>query len=47
MVRSASYLKDTTQFIREITNIDIQQTDILVTIDVKSLYNSIPNKDGL
>jgi len=47
MVRSASYLKDTTQFIREITNIDIQQTDILVTIDVKSLYTSIPNKDGL
>ena len=42
-----SYLKDTTQFIKEIKNIQIEPNTLLVTIDVKSLYTSIPPSDGI
>ena len=42
-----AYLKDSTQFIHEITQLKYNQNDILVTVDVKSLYTCIPNSQGL
>ena len=42
-----SYLKDTTQFINKIKNIKVAPDTLLVTVDVKSLYTSIPHKDGI
>jgi len=39
-----AYLKDSTQFIREVTALP---DDILVTVDVKSLYTCIPTREGL
>jgi len=42
-----AYLKDSTQFIREITQIKCKENDMLVTVDVKSLYTCIPNDQGL
>jgi len=37
-----AYLKDSTQFIREVTVLPLEPNDILVTVDVKSLYINIP-----
>ena len=34
----AAYIKDTTDFLNEITKIEMQPNDWLVTVDVKSLY---------
>lgn len=43
-----SYLKDTTQFLNEINKITpIPQNSILMTADVKSLYTSIPHREGI
>ena len=42
-----AYLKDSTQFIREITKLKCNKNDMLVTVDVKSLYTCIPNEEGL
>ena len=42
-----SYLKDTTEFINEIKDIHVESDTLLVTIDVKSLYTSIPHSDGI
>jgi len=42
-----AYLKDSTQFIREITALPIGPEDILVMVDVKSLYTCIPTQEGL
>ena len=42
-----AYLKDSTQFIREITSLNIEPNDLLVTVDVKSLYTCIPTPEGL
>ena len=48
MVRELpAYLKDSTQFIREVTALPIGPEDILVTVDVKSLYTCIPTQEGL
>ncbi len=41
-----SYIKDTTHFLQILSEADIQPDDILVTIDVKSLYTSIPQLEG-
>ena len=38
-----SYLKDITPFINEIKNIKVEPDTILVTLDVKFLYTSIPD----
>ena len=38
-----SYVKDTNDFLKTISNIDIDQNDILVTFDVSSLYTNIPH----
>ena len=42
-----SYLKDTTEFINEIKDKHVEPDTLLVTIDVKSLYTSIPHSDGI
>ncbi|XP_065892734.1 uncharacterized protein [Dysidea avara] len=42
-----AYLKDSTQFIHEITQLKYNQNDILITVDVKLLYTCIPNSQGL
>ena len=48
MVREQpAYLKDSTQFIGEVTALPIGPEDIQVTVDVKSLYTCIPTQEGL
>ena len=44
-----SYTKDSTDTIKKISAIgnDIQEDDILVTMDVRSLYTNIPNEEGI
>ena len=41
------YIKDTTDFINTIEGIQLDSTDLLVTIDVSALYTSIPHNEGL
>ena len=45
--RIPSYLKDTTHLINILQGKKLALTDILVTIDVKSLYTNIPHKEGI
>ena len=47
MKKLPAYLKDTTQFIHEISNLTIDNNAWLVTVDVKSLYTNIPNNEGI
>ena len=42
-----SYVKDTNDFIRKISAINLPQNSILVSMDVKSLYTNIPNAEGI
>ena len=43
-----SYVKDSTDFIRKINSMQkIPDNSILVTMDVRSLYTNIPNKEGI
>ncbi len=44
-----SYTKDSTDTIKKISAIsnDIREEDILVTMDVRSLYTNIPNEEGI
>ena len=42
-----SYIQDTSQFIRELTEIDVPREAWLVTMDVKSLYTNIPHSHGI
>jgi hypothetical protein len=44
---SASYIKDTTDFLRKIKDLNISETDILVAADVCSLYTVINHDEGL
>ena len=41
------YIKDTNYFINKINNHNIPKESIFVTLDVKSLYTSIPNPEGI
>ena len=45
--RIPSYIKDTTHFLNILKHLEIQGTDLLVTIDVKSLYTNIPHTEGI
>ena len=47
MARIPSYIKDTTHFLNILKHLKIQSTDLLVTIDVKSLYTNIPHMEGI
>ena len=43
-----SYVKDSTDFMRKINSMEkILDNSILVTMDVRSLYTNIPNKEGI
>ena len=42
-----SYIKDTNDFINKIDNFAVPPNSFLVTMDVKSLYTSIPNNKGI
>ena len=44
-----SYVKDTTDFVRKIEALPVEpnENQILVTMDVKSLYTNIPNAEGM
>ena len=41
------YIKDTTHFLTLLQDINIEDTDLLVTIDVSSLYMNIIHDEGL
>ena len=45
--RIPSYIKDATYFLNILKHLEIQNTDLLVTIDVKSLYTNIPNTQSI
>ena len=47
MKEIASYVKDTNDFINKINNHNIPKESIFVTLDVKSLCISIPNREGI
>ena len=42
-----SYFKDNDNFINKINNFPVPENSLLVTVDVKSLYMSIPSKKEL
>ena len=43
-----SYIKDTSDFINKLSSIGtIQESSLLVSLDVTSLYTNIPNKEGI
>ena len=42
-----SYIKDTDHFINKVNNFSVPVNSILVTMDVRSLYTSIPNNEGI
>ena len=42
-----SYVKDTNDFINKINKFPVPPNSLLVTMDVKTLYTSIPNNGGL
>ena len=45
--RIPSYIKDTTHFLNILEHLEVQNTDLIVTIDVKSLYTNIPHTEGI
>ena len=42
-----SYIKDTNNFIKKIDNFAVPPNSFLVTMEVKLLYTSIPNNEGI
>ena len=42
-----SCIKDTNHFINKVNNFSVPVNSILVTMDVRSLYTSIPNNEGI
>ena len=42
-----SYIKDTGHFLNIIKDIHIEEKDLLVTMDVSSLYTNIKHEDGI
>ena len=47
MKKLPSFIKDTTAFINQLNETVIEPDTLLVTIDVKSLYTCIPQKEGM
>ena len=46
--QTASYVRDTQHFISRLKTIGpLPQGALLVTFDVSSLYNNIPNREGI
>ena len=47
VMKADSHIKDTTHFLLETKDLEISPSDILVVIDAKSLYTSIPHDEGI
>ena len=47
VLRIPSYITDTTHFLNILKHLEIQNKDLLVTVDVKSLYTNIPHTEGI
>lgn len=47
VIRGKSYLRDSKQLITELKNLNVKEEDILVTIDINSLYTNIVQTDGI
>ena len=47
VVKTASYVKDTTDFLNKTRNIVVPPNSLLITMGVKSLYTNIPNEEGI
>ena len=47
LVKLASFIKDTRDFVTLVTTTKIPQHSILASVDVSSLYTNIPYKDGI
>ena len=47
MKQLPSYLKNSSQLINELEELNIPENTILLTVDVKSLYTCIPHEDGI
>jgi hypothetical protein len=42
-----SYIKDTTDYLKKMENLNIPENTTFVTMDVTSLYTNIPHDDGI
>ena len=42
-----SYIKDTNHFISKVNDFSVAVNSVLVTMDVRSLYTSIPDNEGM
>ena len=42
-----SHIKDTNHFINKVNNFFVPVNSVLVTMDVRSFYTSIPNNEGI
>ena len=42
-----SYIEDTNDFVNKVNNFPVLPNSLLVTMDVKSLYTTIPNNEGI
>ena len=42
-----SHIKETNHFINKVNNFSVPVNSILVTMDVRSLYTSLPNNEGI
>ena len=47
MRKIPSFIKDTNDFMNKIDNFTVPPNSFLATIDVKPLYTSIPNNEGI
>ena len=42
-----SYVKDTSHFLHLTKNLRVEESDLLITVDVTALYTNIPHTDGI
>ena len=42
-----SFVKDTSHFLHLTKNLQVEESELLVTVDVMALYTNIPHKDGI
>lgn len=47
VINLTSYIKDTIHLLQSLENLEISSSALLTTIDIESLYNSIPNDLGV
>ena len=47
VLETASYIRDTGDFLEKVTNIELNPDDWIFTMDVTSLYMNIPHDEGV